>query len=272
MQTRHPTFLRTSTLLFISLLSGAPLSGRVVDDWQYRHPLPHNQSLWKVAYGAGQYVMTGNGGVITTSPDLQRWQSTFRSELDRLDGLLYANGGFLASSRTGTILMSPDGKSWTEQVSGTEKGLLSAAYGNGRYVLTGEDGTTATSTDGQNWTISDTGDDNWYFGVTYGNGLFVAASFDWEGFNTGSFAVSSDGVNWTLVNLPAGWPEYVELYDVGYGGGKFVATGYFYEAIDINTDNWGVFIATSTDGTTWTRATNGVPEVINNPSAPTARC
>lgn len=266
MKSTHNALSRRLATLIGFMLLTLPLSGRVVDDWEYRHPQPHNQNLWKVGHAEGVYVMIGNGGVLTTTSDLVNWESSFHPELMSLDGLLYAEGSFLVTSRSGRILTSPDGLAWTERATGTDKALLSAAYGSGRYVLTGEDGTTATSTDGRNWTLSDTGDDNWYFGVTHGNNLFVAAAFDWNHNNTGSIATSADGQNWNLVNLPASFPEYIEFYDVSYADGKFVASGYFYDGT--GTEVWGVFIATSTDGVTWTRATNGVPQTSADDSTP----
>ncbi|NDV62864.1 hypothetical protein G0Q06_10415 [Puniceicoccales bacterium CK1056] len=252
-------------LISLTLLSALHLSGRIIDDWQYQHPLPHNQTLWKVDYGEGVYVMVGVGGVLTTSTNLSDWDSEFYPELVGLDGLLYANGEFLVTSRSGKILTSPDGVIWTKRDTGTGKGLLSASFGNGRTVLVGEDGTTATSLDGQNWTISDTGDDNWYFGVAYGNGVFVAASYDIDLVDNGSIATSSDGESWNLVTLPSAFPTYTDFYDVTFAEGKFVATGYFY---DETTEFWGVFIATSPDGVNWTRSTNGVPQTNVSDSTP----
>jgi hypothetical protein len=252
-------------VLASTLLGVVPLGGKVIDGWKYRHPLPHNQDLWKVVHGGGTWVMAGSGGVLTTSSDLASWTSSFYPDMISLDGLIHVDGQFLASGGNGRILISPDGITWTERPTGADKGLLSVAHGNGRYVLVGEDGTTATSTDTANWTLGDTGDDNWYFGVAYGNGVFVAVSFDWAfGFETGSIATSTDGINWTPVNAPVGFPEYVEFYDVSYADGKFVASGYFSEQTGVDTYRWGIFIATSPDGQTWTRSTSGVPETSDD--------
>ncbi|MEX0329779.1 MAG: hypothetical protein AB3N64_00010 [Puniceicoccaceae bacterium] len=254
-------FLCSATILI--LLSG-PLSARILNEWEYRHPAPHNQDFWKVEYAEGIYVMTGLGGVLTTSTNLTDWNSVFYPDLVSLDGLLYANGGFMVTGGSGKILVSDDGLSWTERDTGATDGLLAAAYGNGRYVLTGEWGTTATSTDGISWTVSSTGDFNWYFGVTYaeigGSDRFVAVS------DEGAISTSSDGVSWSAATLPNNLPTLPEFYDVSYGGGLFVACGGY---IDDN-NSWGILIVTSTDGINWTRRTQGVPSTDSaDPGTPT---
>ena len=255
----------TLPLLAYLSLDAAALSG-----WSYRHPKPHNQDLWKVLHEEGLYVMTGSGGVLTTSTDLDSFQSRFYPDLESLDGLFYANGRFIVTSRAGDILVSDDGQYWSRQPTGTTNALVAGTFGDGRYVLVGQDGTTATSTDLLNWTVSDTGDDYWYYGIAYGNGRFVAVSFDWNsGQTSGNIVTSTNGIDWSVVTPPAEFPGYIEYYDVAYANGLFVATGYFYQYVDLSTEFWGVFLATSPDGLNWTRITSNIPQTSQNDGTPT---
>lgn len=73
---------------------------------------------------------------------------------------------------------------------------------------------------------------NMWNAITYGNGKYVAVG------QNGSIAYSSNGVNWTTKSMGSQfWKSVV------YGNGKFVAVGGYSD---------GGYVATSTDGVTWT--------------------
>jgi hypothetical protein len=92
--------------------------------------------------------------------------------------------------------------------------ILDGAYGNGIFVLVGFN-QLVTSTNLTTWTISTIPNYNWT-SVSFGNGLFVAVA---DGTNVA--AVSTNGINWSLITLPTNsfWQ------DVSYGGNAFVAIG-----------------------------------------------
>ncbi len=77
--------------------------------------------------------------------------------------------------------------------------------------------------------------------VAYGNGRFVAAG-QYVADDYGVVETSTDGINWSMPNLPWYGPD--ELFDIAYGAGVFVAAG------------WGGLggydLYYSTDGASWT--------------------
>ncbi len=89
-------------------------------------------------------------------------------------------------------------------------------------------------------------------GIAYGNNRYVAVG-KFASTDYGAIVYSSDGLNWNYCVPPAGVTNpnpILNLYDVAYGNGKFVAVGY-----------WGS-ICTSSNGIDWT--TQFVSPAVNN--------
>jgi hypothetical protein len=83
-------------------------------------------------------------------------------------------------------------------------------------------------------------------GVCFGNGRYVAVGQNVED-DTGELLTSDDGVKWTSIttNLSGDLPPFLDLFDVTFGGGLFVAVGWdAYGGGNINI---------SADGTNWFR-------------------
>ncbi len=251
----------------------------LLDDWQWRNPLPQGESLRSIAYGSGRFVAVGNGGAVLTSPDGTIWTPqtfgtpqnltavTFAngifvvvgingSALTSADGqtwtprssgttayfrgIIFGNGLFVAVGHDGTILTSPDGTGWTPRSSGTALALLATTYGNGVFIAVGEGGTILTSITGTSWVRRTSGTTDELHGVTFGNGTFVAVSL------SGRILTSSSGTTWTPRNSMTGLP----IYAVAFGGGGFLAVG------------GGGFIGTSSDGVTWTNRESGTLQTL----------
>ena len=88
---------------------------------------------------------------------------------------------------------------------------------------------------------------NALLGVAYGNDRFIAAG-EFITSDVGFNEISSDGVNWSLGSL-----SMLDLFDVTYGNGVFIAVGY-----DAYTGN---NIYSSTNGINWTPHTTQISHI-----------
>jgi len=189
------------------------------------------------------------GNKIATSTDGTTWSlvSTAADVFNNSSNIriAYCGGKFVVHG--GTMATSDDGMTWTGvsfNIFGNNGDINAIAYANGTFVAGGGsrgDQCIATSTDGTTWTLSDTTNfgttDNTVYAITYGNGKFFI------GTRYASYIYSStDGKGWTYCstnNLDA-------VRAIAYGNSKFFAVG-----------DKGK-IATSDDGSTWTRVTQSV--------------
>jgi hypothetical protein len=188
------------------------------------------------------------------------------------------------------VMTSPDGLTWTEVPSwpGSSASEVSVA-GNTYFVATAAAATAdnyAYSTDGDNWTLesssptmscvawtgtyfvnlasnvsyratdragtwsgpTSTGSSSGQVGrrLIYNAGLLVGAIQ--AGASQPSIVTSTDeGASWTAIDSA----DPLRLYDMDYGAGRYVAVIFRPGS---NLDQW---VATSTDGTTWTRVSTG---------------
>ena len=206
---------RILPVILLSLFSAlvgeaAPL----LDQWQWRSPLPQGNDLQALAYGNGRYVAVG---------------------------------------AYGTILSSTNGADWTLYSVETNIAINGVAFGNGTFAAVGyrhpaqalylaELDFVLTSTDGMNWTERPTGQTNHLWNVAYGNGLFVAVGSTWPfSWPYIDFMLTSpDGVTWT----PRTPPTNIGLSKISFGGDRFVAIGnadVVQTSIDGLNWNWSEF-------------------------------
>ena len=134
----------------------------------------------------------------------------------------------------------------TNQASTNYFGLRCVAYGNGRYVAGGgfyDAGVLLSSEDGQQWSVRCMGGSSSGLGfldsVIYAGGRFVAVGL-W-----GQTAVSTDGINWSIGDVPYGLAPSDGFYGAAYGNGVYVAVGGPACSADLN-------VFTSPDGQSWT--------------------
>ena len=236
----------------------------------------------RIVRGGQGFLMVGGWGSPDTghaffSTDGAAWTQTAEIPGAFRD-IVYAAGSYVAISRN-LIRTSADGINWTPRAAPQFSDLSAVAYGGGRFVVTGSGvdwPMTLTSTNGLDWGLDHdfrdlvVGPDKlvtvgasgavrvseegrvWKTGqigpytfnsVAYGAGRYLAiaaqSSSSWVPYS------STDGLTWsssTAVNATT------RISGVCYGGGLFVAVGYF-----------GSYIATSPDGINWTqRASPGI--------------
>ena len=150
-----------------------------------------------IAFGAGAYVVVGNGGNIFKSQDLVTWTPVMSNTGSDLYSVSFLNGGFVATGANGTLLTSADGGSWTAQTSNTVNALRGAAFRStptALSVVVGDAGTVVTSADGTNWTATALAGAPNLRSVTSGGALgtrFLAVGL------VGAVVFSDDGINWT---------------------------------------------------------------------------
>ncbi|WP_435302842.1 beta strand repeat-containing protein, partial [Flavobacterium aestuarii] len=122
---------------------------------------------------------------------------------------------------------------WTVRNS-TGNILNDIIYANSLYVAVGGSGTILTSPDAVNWTTRTSGHTATLFSIAYGNGKFVAVG-------NNKITTSSDGITWSSVASTTVFANTIYLSGVRFINGNFVMVGDFGA------------IATSTDGTSWTK-------------------
>src|SRR5215475_1306780 len=111
-----------------------------------------SNTLHSASFGAGSYVVVGDGGSILSSTDTITWVPRMSGTTNRLNGVRYGGSGFVAVGDHGTILNSVDGVSWASISPPGTNALFSVGYLSGRYVIVGATGLILTSTDALGWT------------------------------------------------------------------------------------------------------------------------
>lgn len=91
-----------------------------------------------IAFGAGVFVVVGNGGVIQTSVNGTSWTTRTSGTTNNLIKVYFVNSKFFAIGVNRTLLTSSDGITWTSisfNVGSSTDYFMSLAFGNGWYVL-----------------------------------------------------------------------------------------------------------------------------------------
>jgi len=211
--------------------------------------MPASAQWSSVAYGNGTYVAIAGGpvnsNVAAYSSDGITWTQSTLPQSTSWTSIAYGNGLFVAASRDTIAATSPDGITWTQRtLPASEGGWSSLVYGN-LFILTssgqglgglstsGYGGTSryATSTDGITWTTRTLPFTSWWTKTIYGNNQYLMLSVfnqptDNGGTSVpnpfrGSALLSSDGINWSQVVMPA------NSHKIGtgtYGNGFFVGS------------------------------------------------
>jgi len=242
-------------------------------------------SLSGAAYGAGLYVVVGDGGTIVTSPDGVTWTKRTSTTTNSLRSITFGGGRFVAVGAVGTVLSSADGITWKKEASTTTAFLSGVGHGAGRFVAVGGFGAGITSTDGITWSAVDTTAGSKFLqGVTFVDGRFL--TYGQEGYLEdgephGTVCASTDGITWTTVVLPPSSDVYAMTHFRGryYTGGNYgecfssadlvnwqlETTGVYVSINSMTTDgqtlvagSYGGEIMTSKNGTVWTPAVSGV--------------
>ncbi|ADI84086.1 choice-of-anchor D domain-containing protein [Geobacter sulfurreducens] len=198
---------------------------RELHEWSWQNPKPQGQAISRIATdGNGTYVAVGEFGTILTSTDSVNWTvRTFGSV--NLNSVAYGgNHTFVAVGSYGRILLSTDdGATWTVQSSGVTASLRGVAHSGTVFAAVG---------------------------VTENN-----PNFPYEPRT--AILTSPDGVTWTPRFLEQPFNGTLNLFDVAYGGGRFVAVGMEGHVV-ISEDNGGSWAALPPDPVTRPTNLNGV--------------
>lgn len=173
-----------------------------------------NRQLSSVAFGAGQWVVCGDDGLLFTSPDTTNWiDRTFPSTSHDLGNLVYGAGRFIAFAAFRDLLyQSTNGANWTTlEVPGLSQ-VQQARYLNGIFLAGGTNGNVLISTNGLNWEVRETPTDSWIGSIAFGKGRYVAGGHE-------CLLYSFDALTWKVVPVP------MTVWDIAYAGGWFMAIG-----------------------------------------------
>ncbi len=225
----------TIYLSLLALLAVAPAcSAHPLDVWNAR--FTNSTTLFSVAYGAGNFVAVGSGGMIAHSTNGIDWNAASET-VQTLSDVTYGAGKFIAVGSGGAILTSTNAIDWDDHSPGINLYLQKVVYGNSRFVALGYSispsfNYSLVSMDGVFWStnyIASNKPAGIFAYGSVGNGLFVYS----EAIQTN--LLSTDGISW--------WPQLTglsnSLYMIGSGNGKLVA-------FDIRNLTF-----TSDDGTNW---------------------
>lgn len=106
-----------------------------------------------VAFGNGQWILTGDRNSIWRSPDASTWTRMQFNDTTGFQSVHYANNLWLLVGNRGDIRTSVNGIAWTRQNSGTTSRIRAIDHANGTWVTVGVGGEILTSTDAQTWTL-----------------------------------------------------------------------------------------------------------------------
>lgn len=198
---------------------GGPIGSATVlsstDGSQWHTSLTNlDRQLSSVAFGAGQWVVCGDDGLLFTSPDTTNWiDRTFPSTSHDLGNLVYGAGRFITFAAFRDLLyQSTNGANWTTlEVPGLSQ-VQRARYLNGIFLAGGTNGNVLISTNGLNWEVRETPTDSWIGSIAFGKGRYVAGGHE-------CLLYSLDALTWKVVPVP------MTVWDITYAGGWFMAIG-----------------------------------------------
>ena len=201
-----------------------------------------NSELRDIVYANGKYVIVGTDGAYY-STDGKTWTAMTGLNVNKdYYGVTYGNGRFICVGEDGAYY-STDGKTWT-LVTGLEINInyvyKSVTYNNGYFVIVGKDtdGQSSTfeqyalvcySSDGVTWESVRFGYRYPLEGVSYVNDRFISV-----GSNSGVF-YSLDGISWEPMT---GISVNHTIYDVAYGNGHYVCSGFKYIYYSLDGETW----------------------------------
>ena len=261
--------------MFVAIGDGAIYMSQNGVRWQSVRSLRH-ATLDDIAFGNGKFLAIGTStstgvplGIVFHSRTGTHWNGETYSGIEPWKNLSFAGGQFHARSPWGSVFSSTNGRSWTNTVTGAYDKLAAGqgylrgvpddrfydtpnarihdiAYGNERFVAVGPRGAVAMAlalapTNYNSRWINVSGvSDHDLIDVEYGNGMYLAVS-------AGAMIMGSrTGAEWTRHWLGlSGNPSSFGFTALAYGNGVFVAVTHTTQ-----------FIASSPDGTSWTRRGN----------------
>jgi len=193
--------------------------------------------ITKMIYANNKFVGVGNTFAVYSNDGLN-WSSvnfTGFSSSENFNNLAFGNGKYvaLAGSAATVALYSTDAITWTRSFLPASRVVFRGlAYGNGYFVGIEQSNIPVRSADGINWT-SAPGLVGYIRNVKFINGLFIAVL--WLATNEDFTYTSTDGVDWTRLNIPLAISN-----GITYGNGKYLASSTGTTSPIVSTDlvNW----------------------------------
>jgi hypothetical protein len=150
------------------------------------------------------FAAATNQGNLLTSADGLTWSRQTIAGGTWLVSIAYGNGNWVAVGAGGLVLVSSDLKTWVAAKSVTTNKLNGVAYGGGIWCAVGDSATVITSPDALNWTIqpvpSDANATGFLHGIVYAdvsaaqNTPSPVAGFIFCGASAGNGAFSGPGI------------------------------------------------------------------------------
>ena len=178
------------------------------------------RTLNSITYGAGLFVVVGNGGFIATSPDAITWTTrTSVHGFSPIKQVIYAGGRFVAvggTTTTNSIQTSPDGITWTARTGSTPSNVYCAVAKPGFMLCTGSTHTYSTD-GGVTWsTLSQA------LGLSTSQNRLRVIGGTFYAIGNSALRTSTDGLLWTTRScspdsgiLASSGTKFVAAYDGG---------------------------------------------------------
>jgi hypothetical protein len=174
------------------------------------------------------------------SPDAQSWDRIEVSDSEWFGLPVHGHGVWLAGGGQGKVATSTNAVDWQIISTTSTNELRHAAFLAGTFFLTGTQGAMLTSADGSSWSAGELDSTNMLGKVTWHDGLFAVAEEE-----TTRLHISTDGVAWTAISMPANVGLIESL--IGWQEG-FLAL--------VRSSAWEpAFLLRSTDGRSWFEVT-----------------
>ncbi|MDP4093856.1 MAG: hypothetical protein Q8920_10890 [Bacillota bacterium] len=158
-----------------------------------------------IFYDGKQYIVTGGGNFILTSPDLKKWAVRIPDSMGTgsFCDLAWNGKQYVGVGDHLALVTSSDGQNWDingsiDKIESVDDYytlcLNSVAWGKDKFVAVGQRGLIITSDDGIKWTIVPSITRKYLNKVVWDGKKFIAAG------DAETIITSADGVNWKVVN------------------------------------------------------------------------
>ncbi|VGO17285.1 hypothetical protein PDESU_05881 [Pontiella desulfatans] len=173
-------------------------------------------SLQGVAATDGLFIVTGEAGIVFTSPDGTNWTERATPTANFLSSGAIGSGVCVAVGNEGTLIRSTtDGASWSAIPMATTDWLYRVRWIENQFVVVGENGTIFTSPDGSTWTPRASGSTRWLTDVAYADGQWFVSGYQ------GTLLTSTNLADWSELPLPTG----KSLFSAATKDGQLVLAG-----------------------------------------------
>ncbi|MGN6384914.1 MAG: hypothetical protein ACTHMT_01615, partial [Verrucomicrobiota bacterium] len=166
-----------------------------------------------VAYGAGLFVLAGQGGNLWKSTDGINWAMEGTLTNKDFTGISFCGGKFFAFGN-GMLLVSTNASNWSVANISANYRFKSVSFGNGVYVTTANT-IIFRSSNGIDWEKADFTEENIFKG-SFGSGVFVVGG-------PAKIWTSLDGKNWISRGLNWAGNNYASA--AAFGLNRFVVVG-----------------------------------------------